>query len=167
MSAAWFAEALELSAQDDLQPRQKIVAIVLALALLALVIELVRRRKLREEYSVLWIVTAVCLMALAWQYRLLDVVQHATGIVEPQFALFFGGLLFLMLIALQFSVRLSKLTYRNKALTQRVALLERELEDLRDDAAPGLRATQPPREDPRAEPNSVERSGDTAQGEVA
>ena len=163
MSTTLFAEALALSAQDDLQPRQKVVAIVLALALLALVVELVRRRKLREEYSVLWIVTAVCLMALAWQYRLLDVVQRATGIVEPQFALFFGGLLFLMLIALQFSVRLSKLTYRNKALTQRVALLEREIEDLRDDAAPGLRATQAPND----EPNAVERSGDVAQGEVA
>lgn len=125
------AAAGAVQTPDGLQPRQKVVAIVIAIALLVVVVELVRKRKLREEYSVLWILTAVALMALAWEYRLLDVFQQAVGIVEPQFALFFGGLLFLMAIALQFSVRLSKLTYRNKSLTQRVALLERELDELR------------------------------------
>jgi cell division protein FtsB len=107
----------------------------------------VRRRKLREEYSVLWIVTAIGLLLLAWQYRLLTVFQQLFGIVEPQFALFFGALLFLVLIALQFSVRLSKLTYRNKFLTQRVALLHQEIEELRSrvdpDAASDAREEEP------------------------
>ena len=116
---------------EELPTHQRIVAVIVAILMLGVVIELVRKRKLREEYSVLWTVTAVLLLALALQSWLLDVFKNLVGIVEPQSALFFGGLLFLMLIALQFSVRLSKLTYRNKALTQRIALLERDIQELR------------------------------------
>jgi hypothetical protein len=129
---------------DGLHPRQKTVAILVSILLLVVVVELVRKRKLREEYSVLWMATAVGLLLLAWNYRLLSVFQQAVGIVEPQFALFFGALLFLVLIALQFSVRLSKLTYRNKSLTQRIALLERELVELRTGAATAEPRSAPP-----------------------
>lgn len=137
----------ELLTNDGLRPRQKVAAIVFSVTLLIVVVELVRRRKLREEYSVLWIVTAVGLLLLAWQYRLLTVFQQLFGIVEPQFALFFGALLFLVLIALQFSVRLSKLTYRNKFLTQRVALLHQEIEELRSRIDPDS-ASDPREEEP-------------------
>lgn len=119
-------------ALDGLPPHQKLVAILFSLVMLVVVVELVRKRKLREEYAILWILTALALFVLAWQHRLLNVFKQAVGIAEPQSALFFGALLFLMLIALQFSVRLSKLTYRNKFLSQRLALLERELQELRE-----------------------------------
>lgn len=146
MMLATLVSSLEgLFADDGLRPRQKVAAIVFSVTLLVVVVELVRRRKLREEYSVLWIVTAIGLLLLAWQYRLLTVFQQLFGIVEPQFALFFGALLFLVLIALQFSVRLSKLTYRNKFLTQRVALLHQEIEELRSRIEPGSES------DPREE----------------
>ena len=140
---AW--TALATPGDDGLHPRQKLIAILFSLTLLVAVVELVRKRKLREEYAVLWIVTAVGLLLLAWNYRLLDVFQQLAGIVEPQFALFLGALLFLVLIALQFSVRISKLTWRNKSLTQRVTLLERELVELR--AAVRDEAREPVHED--------------------
>ena len=145
---AALASSLEgLFADDGLRPRQKVAAIIFSVTLLVVVVELVRRRKLREEYSVVWIVTAIGLLLLAWQYRLLTVFQQLFGIVEPQFALFFGALLFLVLIALQFSVRLSKLTYRNKFLTQRVALLHQEIEELRSRIEPDS-ASDPREEEP-------------------
>lgn len=148
MMPAPMAPLVEVLLTDDgLQPRQKVAAIAFSVTLLVVVVELVRRRKLREEYSVLWIVTAIGLLLLAWQYRLLTVFQQLFGIVEPQFALFFGALLFLVLIALQFSVRLSKLTYRNKFLTQRVALLHQEIEELRNRVDPDPEAG-PPEEEP-------------------
>jgi len=114
----------ELMAQEipDLPERQRLVAIILVL-----VLELVRRRSLREEYSVLWIVTAVLMLVLALNYRLLVWVTHLIGAVQPQSALFFGALVFVALISLQFSVRLSRLTQRTRTLTQRLALLEEEL----------------------------------------
>ena len=115
-----------------LPPKQQMIAIVLSIAILVVVIELVRKRKLREEYSVLWVVTAIVLMALAIQTHLLALVQQAIGAMSPSSALFFGALVFLMLVSLQYSVRLSKLTVRNKTLCQKLALLERDIEDIRE-----------------------------------
>ena len=112
----------------DIPERQKLVAIVLAASILILVVELVRRRQLREEYSVLWILTAILLLVLALNNRVLIWVQNLIGAAPPQSALFFGGLVFLILLCLQFSVRLSRLTYRTRTLAQRMALLEEEVQ---------------------------------------
>lgn len=139
--------------QGGLTADQSRSGIVLGLLLLLVVIELVRRRKLREEYSMLWVVTACGIVLLAWRHDILDLVRRATGIVEPQSALFFGAFLFLISICLQFSVRLSKLTWRNRMLAQRVALLEQELRE------------QPRREAPAREGQSREEPAATTPSE--
>jgi hypothetical protein len=130
--AAIVQAALEKTAMPG---RQKVVAIVLAVAMLLAVIELVRRRKLREEYSVLWILTAIALLILAFNYRILVFFTDLIGAVHATSALLFGGILFVMLLGLQFSVRMSRLTYRMKVLSRRLALLEEEVrgEDARRD----------------------------------
>lgn len=115
---------------ETLPTHHRVVAIILAVVMLLGVIELVRKRKLREEYSAIWALTAVLLLALALEPRLLNLFQQAIGAVLATNALFFGALIFLMLVALQFSVHLSKLTFRVKALSQRLALLEKDLEDM-------------------------------------
>ncbi|MHC5063146.1 MAG: DUF2304 domain-containing protein [Planctomycetota bacterium] len=115
---------------EALPAQHKIAAIVIAAVMLLVVVELVRKRKLREEYSVIWALTAVLLMALALEPRLLTLFQQAIGAVLATNALFLGALIFLMLVALHFSVHLSKLTFRVKALSQKMALLEKDLENM-------------------------------------
>jgi hypothetical protein len=129
---------------EGLAPRQQVVAVVLAIAILVVVVELVRKRKLREEYSVLWIATSVILLALALDYDVLTWFQRAVGAEAATSALFFGALLFLVLVSLQYSVRLSKLTARNKILCQKIALLERDVVELRQlaDAEAGRTAAR-------------------------
>lgn len=122
---------LTVQADTALPPRQRIVAIVLALTILVTILELVRRRRLREEYSVVWVVTAVALLILAFNYRILVWMTGLIGAAVPNSTLFFGGLLFLMLLCLQFSVRLSRLTYRLRKLTRQVSLLQEELREER------------------------------------
>lgn len=109
-----------------------LVAIVVATVMLLVVIELVRKRKLREEYAVVWIATAVLLMVLALWTDVLDWIRTLLKADTQASTLFFGAILFLMLLALQFSVRLTKLTFRNKALGQEVALLRKELQELQE-----------------------------------
>ena len=111
---------------------QKIVAVTLAIVMIAVVIELVRRHKLREEYSLLWIGTAFTLLVLALWPGLLSWFQSMIGAKLPTSALFFGALVFLMLVALQFSIRLTRLTTRNRVLVQKVALLQEQVEKLRE-----------------------------------
>ena len=104
--------------------RQQIVALIVSIALLVLIVELVRRRRLREEYSVLWILTAVGIFALAVWYDLLVSLTHLIGAMLPTSTLFFFSLLFLVLLCLQFSVRISKLDEQVKELAQTLALRE-------------------------------------------
>jgi len=112
--------------------RQRIVASVLAVVVACVVFELVRRRKLREEYSWVWIVTSLIVAALALEQDLLLTVSRWVGASSPVSTLFFGALLFLLALVLQFSVRLSRLTHRHRTLGQRLALLEAEVQRLRE-----------------------------------
>ncbi len=123
-----------IAIQETLQPlpeRQTIVAITLAVTVLIVVVELVRKRRLREEYSLLWVGTAAVLLLLALKQDLILELSKLFGAAQSSSTLFFLALVFLMLLSLQFSVHLSRLTFRNKALSQRIALLEREMEELR------------------------------------
>ena len=88
-----------------LHDRQRLVALLLAAGAIATVFELVRRRKLREEYSWVWVAVAVVVAALALQQDLLLTISSWIGASSTVSTLFFGALLFLGTLALQFSVR--------------------------------------------------------------
>lgn len=123
------AQTVELS---PLPERQRLVAVLLATGVLVLVIELVRRRKLREEYSWVWAATSLVLIALAASQDLLRTLSSLIGAASSVSTLFFGALVFLLALVLQFSVRLSRLTHRHRTLAQRMALLEEEVRRLRE-----------------------------------
>lgn len=107
---------------------QRIVAGGLSLAVMILIVDLVKRRKLREEYSVLWL-GAGCVMLLAvvvsgaldWFARLLQIKHVAYAVFV--LALFVG-----LVLAIHFTVVLSKLTAQTWRLTQEVGLLKARLE---------------------------------------
>ncbi len=103
--------------------RQKIVAILIALSIFFIILELVRRRKLREEYSWLWLFTGAALIVLTVWYELLVRITLLIGAVAPTSTLFFFSIIFLMLICVQFSMRISKLTNQVKDLAQELTLL--------------------------------------------
>jgi hypothetical protein len=111
---------------------QKIFAVVASFLLMAVVVELVRRRKLREEYSWLWLLTGGVIVALVIWYDLLVAVTHLIGAIAPTTTLFIFGLLFLMLISLHYSVQISRMSQQVKAMGQQIALLKGEVERLRE-----------------------------------
>lgn len=111
--------------------RNKVVALVVGVWMLLLIIELVRRRKLREEYSWLWLMTGTGILILALWFDLLKWITHLVGAVTPSSTIFLFAFLFLIFISLHFSVVISKLSERNKELAQRYALLELELRELK------------------------------------
>jgi hypothetical protein len=101
----------------------RIIAIGGSLALLLFIIELVRRQRLKEEYSVLWVTTAVVLLLLAISGALLRGLTHAIGAISQASTLYFFGLLFVIFLLLHFSVRVSQLERRVIAMIQEIALL--------------------------------------------
>jgi len=107
---------------------QKALAISLSLGLLILIFELVRRRKLREEYSWLWMLTGVVVLVLATWHNLLLFITRLLGIALPISTIFLFGVFFLILINLYFSVKISTLATQVKELVQRQAILESLME---------------------------------------
>ncbi|MBX3463407.1 MAG: DUF2304 domain-containing protein [Planctomycetes bacterium] len=144
----------DLAGADGSTPladRQRLVALILAASLVALTFELVRRRKLREEYSWVWITTAVLLAVLALYQDLLLTVSGWIGSSNVVSTLFFGGFLFVMALLLQISVRLSRLTHRHRTLGQRLALLEEEVARLRAERDEAKTPATPRRSEDRGE----------------
>jgi hypothetical protein len=96
--------------------------------LAVLVLELVRRRKLSEEYSVLWLLSMTAVALAAFATPLLRWVTHAFGILYEASTVFFFGLVFVVLVLLHLSVKLSRLGREAQVLAQEVALLRAELD---------------------------------------
>jgi hypothetical protein len=103
--------------------RIRVLTIGGALIILLMVVELVRRRKLKEEYSVLWVVTAVLTLLVSIWFSLLRHVTEAIGAISPVSTLFFFGLLFCLVLLLHFSVRISSLERRLTSLVQEVGMM--------------------------------------------
>ena len=110
--------------------RIQIFSVIGSVGLLKLIFELVRRRRLKEKYSLVWLFTSLALFAVSTIPGLLDSFGHAMGIYYSPTAFFILAFFFLTLIALQFSVVISKLSERNKTLSQEVALLKQRIEEL-------------------------------------
>ena len=112
--------------------RNRVVALCVSIGLMLLIIELVRRRKLREEYSWLWILTVSTILVLTVWFDLLRWITFLIGAIIPSSTIFMLAFLFLIFISLHFSVVISKLTNRNIELSQRYALLELDLNELKE-----------------------------------
>ena len=107
-------------------PRIKIIAILICIFLLAYVFELVRRKHLTEEYSIGWLVTGTLMLLLSVFEGLLKWISDLVGATLFTSTLFFFGLVFLMVICLHFSIRISALTKQVRRLTQHIAIFNHE-----------------------------------------
>ena len=108
--------------------RQKIFFLTVAFVLLLVILELVRRRRMRVEYSWLWLASGLTIMLVILRYDLLIGLTGAIGAAIPTSTLFFLSILYLALLSLNYSVRLTELRRQVKELTQEVALLRQERE---------------------------------------
>ena len=105
----------------------QVVATLCALVLLLIVFELVRRRRLLERYALLWMGVGLALVVLGLWGGLLTRLSDVLGVSSPPNALFAVGLGFLIILVLNFSVVISRLSDQTKVLAQRIALLEQRL----------------------------------------
>ena len=109
--------------------RVSIFAAIAAAGLLVTVFELMRSRRLQERYALLWLLTGLVLLVLAVWRGLLGWAADVTGIAYPPSALFVLASFFITVVLLHYSTVISKLSEQNTILAQRLALLERRLEE--------------------------------------
>jgi len=98
---------------------------------LAVILYSVRKKRLKEAYSLLWIFTGVLLLVVSVWTNCLQLISRLIGIAYPPATLFLILLGGILLILFQYSLLLSKNQERIMRLTQEIALLRQELEELR------------------------------------
>jgi hypothetical protein len=111
--------------------RIQIVALTVSIALLVAVLELVRRRKLTEEYSFLWIVSALALLALSVRREILHTAARWLGVYYPPILLVMLLILMVFVASLCFSVIVSRQRQQIERLIEETAILSAELRELR------------------------------------
>lgn len=128
-------------AQDVMEIRARLFAVVLGFAVLLFVINLVRTKKLKEEFALLWLLTGIVLVLTPLFIDYLDMLAYALGIEYPPALIFVLAIISLLLVLFQFSMRISRFSEQIKVLIQELALLRVRLEDL-ERIAPRLRDAQ-------------------------
>ncbi len=113
--------------------QQKVFAVFASILIFVVIITLVKNRKLKEEYSWLWLLTGAAILLLVLWYDILLTLTQLIGAVLPTTTLFIFAILFLICLALDFAIKISKLTDQVKNLTQKVSLMEAErLNDIKN-----------------------------------
>jgi hypothetical protein len=111
----------------------KTLAIAGSATVLFVVLELIRRGRLKERYALLWLAAGLVLLVLSLSRGLLESIAAVIGIFYPPSLLFLVAFVFLLLITLHFSAVISGLSEKNKQLAQEMALLRQALEELRSE----------------------------------
>jgi hypothetical protein len=109
--------------------RAQIIVAFGALGLALFVLDLVRRRKLAEEFSLLWVMATLVMAALGFFTPLLRFITRALGILFESSTVFAVGLAFTTAALLYLSVRMSRLSQEHQTVIRELALLRQRLEE--------------------------------------
>lgn len=110
--------------------RIQIIAIAGSLAFLLAIFELIRRKKLKEAYAMIWAIMGMFFLLLAFWQQGLGMAAHFCGIYYAPAFLFLVLLITLTIILIQFSIVMSKQVDKIKSMGQEIALMKERLEQL-------------------------------------
>ena len=110
--------------------QQQIFSLLISVIVFVFVVDMVRKRRLKEEYSVLWLATSVIMFILVLRYKWLVALTAFIGAGLPTTTLFLCSIIFLILLSVQFCIKISTLTDQVKNLSQENALIKQDIEIL-------------------------------------
>jgi len=105
-----------------------VLALVGGLIAVGFMVELLRRRQLKEKYAVLWLLVGLVMLVIAAWPPLLDDVARATGVKSGPNLLLFVATLVLIVVCVHLSWEVSRLEDKTRALAEEVGLLRLEVE---------------------------------------
>ena len=109
-----------------------LVATIVSGAIVFSVVELIRRNKLKEKYSLVWLAASLVIFFFSVSRKALETISLLVGIYYPPSFIFLIASLFLIIINIHFSTVISELYEKNKNLTQEIALLKKAMEETRN-----------------------------------
>ncbi len=109
-----------------------LLGLIGSLITLVTLFEMMRRRRLREKYAVLWAVVALFALLVAFVPELLYWAADLVGVEVPANLLFFLASMLLLIVSIQHSYELGRLEERSRTLAEELALLRVEVEGKRE-----------------------------------
>ncbi|MCC3375863.1 DUF2304 domain-containing protein [Cohnella sp. REN36] len=122
------------------------ISFVLSIGFTAWILYLIRARKLKEQYAMLWLLLGLVMMVLSLFPSLLDKVARLIGVAYAPSLLYLFGLAGVLFILLHLTIAVSSLTHRIVVLTQTVALQEQRLSQGERETAAEIEAAAQPAE---------------------
>ena len=113
-----------------IDPRTRVYMFVLGLAVLAFVINLLRRRQLQERYALLWLVAGIGLTLAPVFINQIDAIAYSLGFAYPPALILMLAVIGLLLIIFQLSLALSKNSDHLKVLTQQLSIMQHDIDRL-------------------------------------
>lgn len=108
----------------------QLIAILISFAYLFLVCVLIIRKKLREEFALLWLFFSVLLIVFSiWRSAFLHIAQ-LLGVYDPPNIIFTSAIGLICFYLLHLSIVASKLLKENKQMAQKIGTLEKALNEL-------------------------------------
>jgi hypothetical protein len=111
-----------------MNPEIQIVSIAGSLVVMAFVFQLIRTRRLREEYAILWFLASLGLIVVSLWRGSLDLAARLLGVAYPPSVLLLAATFLGFVAAIHFSMSLSQLEEQNTRLAQELALLRHRLD---------------------------------------
>jgi hypothetical protein len=108
-----------------------LIALVGSVLILAGIVELLRRRQLKEKYAVLWLIVGLVLVVFTAFPALLTRISSALGVAVPTNLLFFVAILFLVGVVLHLSWEASRLENETRKLAEDMAIMRMDLNELK------------------------------------
>ena len=114
-----------------IQLRTQVIMLLVGVAMLLFVLNMVRRKQVREQYSLLWIATAVVITFSALFIRTVEKLSHLVGVYYPPAFLFLLAILLMFILQFHVTTVISNLREQNRSLVQDLGLLTNEVRELR------------------------------------
>jgi hypothetical protein len=114
--------------ETSLETKLSLFVILLAVLNVLVVIEFVRRRKLAENFALLWIAVGLAGIALSVGSNSVDRIARDVGVYFGTSLVFALGILFLLFVCMSLSMHVSRLTDKAEILAEEVAILRARLD---------------------------------------
>jgi hypothetical protein len=116
--------------------RIQIITLLVSFSFLLYIARLIIKGKLREEYSIVWLLCTFVLIVFSFWREGLDVMSEIFGVFVPANLVFTACIFAVLVYLLHLSVVSSKLQRQNKQMAQEIALLKEQMEDKSKNKAP-------------------------------
>lgn len=108
--------------------RIQIISIIVSFLFLFYIGRLIVKRRLREEYSIIWVVATIILIVFAFWNDGFQIIAKLLGVQAAPNLIFTGAIFLILIYLLHLSVVVSQLHDKNKKLSQEIALLKNKIE---------------------------------------